>query len=60
LRLEEIEKEKILATLKIYIQNNLNIEDIKCTQKENLKSGRLNLEDDDIITSALLDSYLEK
>ncbi len=60
MRSEEIEKEKIIATLKIYIQNNLNIEDIKFTQKENLKSGRLNLEDDYIFTSALLDSYLEK
>jgi hypothetical protein len=58
LQREEIEKEKILSSLNLYINNNLKIEELKITSKDNMKSGKYGDIDTDISTLSLLNSFL--
>lgn len=60
LQREEIEKEKILSSLNMYVNNNLKmkIEDIKITSKENMKSGKYGELETDVSSLALLNSYM--
>jgi hypothetical protein len=58
LQREEIEKEKILSSLNLYINNNLKIEELKITSKDNMKSGKYGDIDIDISTLSLLNSFL--
>lgn len=46
-----------MTSLNIYINNNMNIEDIKVTSDDNMKSGKFGDVDNDVFTLALYNRY---
>lgn len=60
LQKSEIETEKILTSMNTYLKNNMKVEDVKITPKENFKSSKYGEVDNDISTIALLNYYIDK
>ena len=57
---EDIENEKILGALTLFVKNNMKIENLRITPKEKLKSGLYGDLEMDVNTMSLYNSLCDK